>query len=358
MTYIIAEAGVNHNGSLEMAKQLVDVASDAGADAVKFQTFKAANIVSRKAPKATYQMETTDQKESQFEMIKKLELDENAHVILKEYCEKKKIDFLSTPFDLESVDLLDKKMNVPRLKIPSGEIVNAQLLLKLARTQKPLIMSTGMANLGDIEMALGVLAFGYLEGKTGEKSSPSFKNFQSAYANPLGREILRQRVTILHCTTDYPAKLEDVNLEAMLTLKQSFGLPVGYSDHTEGIEVSLAAATLGAVVIEKHFTLDRNLPGPDHRASLEPNELKQLVLGIRRIQTAKGSSTKTPTAVEVANKAVVRKSLVAETNIKQGEVFTFENLSIKRPGTGISPMLYWDYIGQVATKNYEPDDVI
>ncbi|MGZ3769101.1 MAG: N-acetylneuraminate synthase [Bdellovibrio sp.] len=354
MTYIIAEAGVNHNGSIDMAKQLIDVAKESGADAVKFQTFKAANIVSKKAPKAEYQLQTTDKKESQLEMIRKLELDEEAHHLLLDYCKKVSIDFLSTPFDIPSVDLLDKKMNVPRLKIPSGEIVNAPLLLKVALTQKPVIISTGMATIGEIEAALGVVAFGYLN--SGEK--PSQRNFQNAFISSEGRKILSEKVTILHCTTDYPARIEDVNLNAMLTIKNAFGLPVGYSDHTLGIAIPIAAVAMGAMLIEKHFTLDRTLPGPDHRASLEPNELKEMVQGIRNTEIAKGSFIKGPSGAEIANRGIVRKSLVATTDIDSQEIFSEVNLGVKRPGTGISPMYYWDYIGKKAARTYVADDLI
>jgi N-acetylneuraminate synthase len=354
MTYIIAEAGVNHNGSLDIAKQLVDIAKEAGADAVKFQTFKAVNIVSRKAPKAEYQMQTTDKAESQLEMIRKLELDDEAHRIIVEHCKKTGIDFLSTPFDIPSVDLLDKKINVRRLKCPSGEITNAPLLLKMAQTKKPLILSTGMATLGEIEAALGVLAFGYIS----ETEKPGLQAFQKAFASTPGQAALAEKVTILHCTTDYPAKLEDVNLNAMTTIKNAFGLPVGYSDHTMGIAVSLAAVAMGATLIEKHFTVDRNMSGPDHRASLEPNELKEMIDGIRAIEKAKGSFRKLPTAAESSNKLAVRKSLIAQIPIQLKQKFSEDNLGVKRPGTGVSPMLYWEYLGKEASANYEADDII
>ncbi|CAE79553.1 N-acetylneuraminate synthase [Bdellovibrio bacteriovorus] len=354
MTYIIAEAGVNHNGSLEMAKKLVDVAKESGADAVKFQTFKAENIVSKKAPKADYQVETTGNNETQLQMIQKLELDEEAHAVLVEYCKKKGIDFLSTPFDIPSVGLLAKKMGVPRLKVPSGEIINAPLLLKVAQTNLPVIVSTGMATLGEIEAALGVLAFGYL----GSKEQPSVRQFQNAFISEEGRRKLSEKVTILHCTTDYPAKLEEVNLNAMLTIKNAFGLPIGYSDHTVGISVAIAAVAMGATLIEKHFTLDRNLPGPDHRASLEPQELKNMVDGIRAVEKAKGSFVKGPTPAEVLNRAVVRRSLVAKAEIQVNERFSENNLDAKRPGTGVSPMLFWEYLSKSSSKAYAVDDLI
>ncbi|MEI7818137.1 MAG: N-acetylneuraminate synthase, partial [Desulfuromonadales bacterium] len=274
-TYIIAEAGVNHNGSLALAKKLVEVAADAGADAVKFQTFKADSLVSRLAPKAEYQSKATGADESQYEMIRKLELDEQAHEMLIEHCTVCGIQFLSTPFDLESVDLLAGRFDLSCIKIPSGDITNGPLLLKIAHTGKPVILSTGMSTLGEIEEALGVLAFGYLG--VGE---PSPAVFRLAYCSIQGQELLLEKVTLLHCTTEYPAPVEEVNLNTLDTLRSAFGLPVGYSDHTEGITVPIAAVARGAVIIEKHFTLDRTLPGPDHKASLEPTELKQMVTAI------------------------------------------------------------------------------
>lgn len=352
--YIIAEAGVNHNGSLEMAMQLIDVAAEAGADAVKFQTFKAEKLVSRMAPKAEYQTKTTDPTESQFDMIKKLELDENAHRILIDYCCKKRIEFLSAPFDLESVNLLAHTFNLHRLKLPSGEITNAPLLLKAAQTGKPVILSTGVSTLGEIETALGVLAYGY--SKTSE--GPSLAAFQKAYFLEEGRQALQNNVILLHCTSEYPTPFDDVNLRAMDTLRSAFGLPVGYSDHTSGITIPIAAAARGAVVIEKHFTLDRNLPGPDHKASLEPGELKKMVLSIRQVEAALGLSIKIPAPSEINNKPVTRKSLVAARDILKGELFTEENLAVKRPGTGLSPMYYWDLLGKKAGGDYKQDEVV
>lgn len=353
-TYIIAEAGVNHNGSLKLAKELIDVAAEAGADAVKFQTFRAEAIISKEAPKAEYQVKTTDADESQLEMIKKLELDENAHRELIDYCSHRKIQFLSTPFDLVSVDLLASVLDLPLIKIPSGEITNGPLILKIARTGKRVILSTGMSTLGDIETALGVLAFGY----TNPQDKPSSEAFQAAYFSPEGRKALEDKVTLLHCTTEYPAPFNDVNLKAMDTLRQAFNLPVGLSDHTEGIAVPIAAVARGAVMIEKHFTLDRNLPGPDHKASLEPDELGLMVKSIRQVEEALGSSYKGPAPSEVKNRLIARKSLVALTSLKKGDLLTETNLGIKRPGFGISPMLYWDYLGQRATKDYQADEMI
>lgn len=353
-TYIIAEAGVNHNGSLDMAMKLIDVAVDSGADAVKFQTFKAARIVSKLAPKAEYQTKTTDAAESQFEMINKLELDEAAHRLLIEHCRKRGIQFLSTPFDLESVDLLTKTFSLPILKLPSGEITNAPLLLKAAQTGKPVILSTGMSTLGEVESALGVLAFGYIE----HDGSPSLEAFQRAFCSGHGQKRLKEKVTLLHCTTEYPAPFNEANLRAMDTMRTAFGLPVGFSDHTPGIGIAVAAVAREAVVIEKHFTLDRNLPGPDHKASLNPQELKTMILYIRQVEDALGVSHKIPTQSEMKNRNIVRRSVVASSHIKKGESFSEGNIAVKRPGFGISPMRYWDYLGKRAGKDFFVDELI
>ncbi|WP_035121111.1 N-acetylneuraminate synthase [Cohnella panacarvi] len=353
-TYIIAEAGVNHNGSIEIAKQLIDAAVEAGADAVKFQTFKSEKIVKRQAIKAQYQMKTTDSNETQLEMLKKLELDETMHQVLIEYCNVKKIQFLSTPFDLESVDLLANTFDLPMLKVPSGEISNGPLLLKMARTMKPIVMSTGMCTIADVESALAILAFGYQD--IGEE--PSMTAFLNAYCSEEGQQQLKERVTLLHCTSEYPAPFNEVNLKMMDTLSHAFHLPVGYSDHTNGIAIPIAAVARGAKVIEKHFTLDRNMLGPDHKASLEPDELKQMVQSIRQVEVSIGSPNKKPAPSELNNKDVVRKSLVAARDIQAGEIFTEENLTFKRPGFGVSPMQYWEYLGQKAVKDYLEDDMI
>lgn len=350
-TYIIAEAGVNHNGSLDMAMRLVELAAESGADAVKFQTFRADKLVSRSAPKAEYQTRTTDILESQYEMIRKLELDRDAHEQLIAHCRECGIAFLSTPFDLESVELLAGRFDLPCIKIPSGDITNAPLLLKIANTGKPVILSTGMSTLGEIEDALGVLAFGYLG-----NSVPSIMNFRAAYSSSEGQAALLGMVTLLHCTTEYPAPFGEVNLKVMDTLKSAFGLPVGYSDHTEGIAVPIAAVALGATVIEKHFTLDRNLPGPDHMASLEPGELKEMVTAIRAIEQALGSAKKFPTASELRNMTIARKSLVAACKIEAGESFTTANLAVKRPGSGLSPMLFWEVLGRRAVVDLFADE--
>jgi N,N'-diacetyllegionaminate synthase len=314
-TFIIAEAGVNHNGSLDMALQMVDVAASVGADAVKFQTFKAEKVIAAHAPKADYQKETTDSGESQLEMVRKLELDETAHIRLLTRCQEKGIQFLSTPFDLDSIDLL-VRIGLNIFKIPSGEITNLPYLRKLGALNKQIILSTGMADMGEIEDALGVLI----------NSGTPLEN-----------------ITVLHCNTEYPTAFEDVNLKAMQTIGNAFGVAIGYSDHTPGIEVAIAAVAMGAAVIEKHFTMDRDFPGPDHKASLEPGELKAMVQAIRNIEKALGDGIKKPAPSEYKNKPIVRKSIVAARSIRRGETFTVENLMIKRPGTGISPMC-WDDI--------------
>jgi len=353
--YIIAEAGVNHNGSVEMAKKLVDVAVDAGADAVKFQTFKAENLVSKDAQKAEYQQKTTDIHESQYEMLKKLELTEDMHDTLAQYCRKCEIQFLSTPFDECSLNLLIERYDMPYMKIPSGEITNAPFLLKIAKKSKPVILSTGMSTLGEVEQALGILAFGYT---AKSDCRPSIQGFYEAYISSVGQQALRENVTLLHCTTEYPTPLNEVNLRAIETLKNAFGLPVGYSDHTEGIAVPIAAVARGAVIIEKHFTLNRELPGPDHKASLEPNELKDMVFAIRQIELAMGDSLKLPTVSEMKNKQVARRSLVAINEIKKGEVFTQYNLGMKRPCDGIAPIYYWEWLGKFADQDYHRDERI
>jgi N-acetylneuraminate synthase len=352
--YIIAEAGVNHNGSLEMAKELVDIAAKSGADAVKFQTFTAQALVSGQARKAVYQLQTTEKAETQFDMLKKLELDEAAHDELAVYCEQRKIEFLSTPFDKASLHLLVNKFHLPYIKISSGEITNVPFLLKIAQTGKKVILSTGMSLLGEIETALAVLAFGYLQ----LREQPSLEAFQHVYASEEGQKILQDKVILLHCTTEYPAPFFEVNLRVLDTLKQVFNLPVGYSDHTSGISVAIAAVARGAVLIEKHFTMDKQLPGPDHQASLEPSELYQMVRSIREVEQALGHSQKYPTLSEAKNIQIARKSLVAACTILRGEPFTEKNLDIKRPGTGLSPGYYWEWLGKCAERDYERDELI
>ena len=354
--YIIAEAGVNHNGSIDMALALIDAAAAAGADAVKFQTFKADKLVSRHAPKAEYQTKTTGAEESQYDMIRKLELGFDAHRTLMDHAQEKGIAFLSTPFDVESLALLTRDLGMDVVKIPSGEITNAPFLLEIARVAKKVILSTGMSTLADVEAALGVLAFGFTQG--GSDSRPSRKAFAEAFCSDAGQQALRDRVTLLHCTTEYPAPMGEINLRAMDALKAAFSLAVGYSDHTEGIHVPVAAVARGACLIEKHFTLDRNLPGPDHKASLEPGELKQMVASIRDIECALGDGIKRPTAAEQKNVVVARKSLVASQPVTAGQRFSVDNLACKRPGSGISPFDYWTMLEKTAGKSYAEDELI
>lgn len=355
MVKIIAEAGVNHNGSKELAFQLVDAAYEAGADIVKFQTFKAQNLVTRSAQQADYQTRNTGVSESQFSMLSRLELDYDTHHELVSYCQKLGIEFLSTAFDQESLDFLVNDLKLNMLKIPSGELTNAPFVLKHAQTGCNLIVSTGMASLAEIESALAVIAFGYTQPIN---VIPSEELFAEAYVSEAGQAEIKEKVTLLQCTTEYPAPLEEVNLKAMQTLKAAFGLSIGYSDHTAGITIPIAATALGAQLIEKHFTLDKTLPGPDHKASLEPNELKNMVQAIRDTELALGSSIKTPQPSEIKNKQIARKSLVAAVDIKEGEIFTEENLVCKRPGNGLSPYLYWSLLGKKAQHNYKEGDLI
>lgn len=354
-TYIIAEAGVNHNGDLNLAKQLIDVAVEAGADAVKFQTFRAEQLLSRNAPKAAYQTRTTGSAESQFEMLRKLELTEEDHEVLIAHTKARGIVFLSTPFDVPSLHLLTTRFGLQTIKIPSGEITNAPFLLAIAHAARRVILSTGMSTLAEVEEALGVLAFGFTASATAMLKRG---DFEQAFASETGQQALRDRATLLHCTSEYPAPFSEVNLRAMDSMVAAFGLPVGYSDHTPGIHVSLAAVARGARVIEKHFTLDRNLPGPDHRASLQPEELCELVREIRQIELALGDGIKRPTGMEWKNRDVARKSLVAAKAIQPGEVFTADNLTCKRPGTGLSPFDYWQTLGQLAVRNYAIDELL
>ena len=327
-TFIIAEAGVNHNGNIDTAKRLVDAASFSGADAVKFQTFKAENLVCKNAQKAEYQLETTDKKESQFDMLKKLELTPEMHEQLLEYCQQKGIMFLSTPFDLESLNFI-VQCGIGIIKIPSGEITNYPYLKAVGRTGKKVILSSGMSMMNEVKNAIDVLS------ENGSKD-----------------------ITILHFNTQYPAPYDDVNLQAMLTMKNELGVEVGYSDHTLGIEIPIAAVALGASVIEKHFTLDRQMEGPDHQASLEPNELKKMVRSIRNIELALGNGEKKPSESERKNIFIVRKSIVAKYDILEGEVFTNSNLTTKRPGNGVSPMSWNEIIGQKAKRNFRADELI
>jgi len=329
-TFILAEAGVNHNGNIELAKKLVDAAAESGADAIKFQTFKAESIITKSAQKTAYQKATTDKHESHFEMIKKLELDYQAHIDLIKYCKKKNIIFLSSPFDLVSLELL-LDLDLDIIKIPSGEITNLPFLNAIGKHNKRIIMSSGMSTMKEVRDALSVLL------KTGTQ---------------------KEKITILHCNTEYPTPFEDVNLKAMNTIKEMLDVEVGYSDHTVGIEVPIAAVALGATVIEKHYTLSRELEGPDHKASLEPDELKIMVDYIRNIELSLGEGIKQPSPSEIKNLNIVRKSIVAARKIEKGELFCEENLTTKRPGNGISPMRWDKIIGHKAKKEYFEDDLI
>ena len=326
--YIIAEAGDNHNGDFNTALKLVDVAKRAGADCVKFQTFVTEEIISKYAEMAEYQKKNTGKEESQFEMVKRLELSFDEFRKIKEYCDRVGIQFLSTPFDLKSVDFLNE-LGVPFFKIPSGEITNYPYLIKIAHTGKPVVMSTGMCEPDEILAAINVL----------EKNGSG-------------------EITLLHCNTEYPTPLKDVNLYAMRTMKKMFGKKVGYSDHTKGIEVPVAAVALGACVIEKHFTLDKNMPGPDHKASLEPDELGRMVKNIRNIEIALGDGVKRVSESERKNIAIARKSIVAWRNIQEGEILTEENLAVKRPGTGINPMQWMEVLGTRAVRDFKEDELI
>lgn len=327
---IIAEAGVNHNGDMALARKLIDAAADAGADMVKFQTFSADRLVTIHAGKADYQKQTTDSGESQHAMIRRLELSHDMHEDLIDYCKSRGIQFFSTGFDIKSIDLL-VGLGLNSFKIPSGEITNLPYLRHVGRYSKNVILSTGMATLDEIGAAIKIIE---------DAGTP------------------HSRITILHCTTEYPTPMTEVNLRAMLTIKDAFGVNVGYSDHTSGIEVAIAAVALGATVIEKHFTLDRNLPGPDHKASLEPAELKAMVTAIRNIEQAMGDGVKRPSPSELKNKGVARKSLVAACPIRAGEFFSKINLTVKRPGTGVSPMLWDEVMGRKALRDFAPDELI
>lgn len=355
---VIAEAGVNHNGSVAIAHQLVDAAADAGADVVKFQTFRADKLASRHAHKAAYQERLTDAGQSQLEMLRALELSEAAHRELLRHCTERGVEFMSSPFDAESLDFL-VSLGVRRIKLGSGELTNAPLLLAAARTGLPLILSTGMSTLSDVEAALGVLAYGYGAAAGAAAAPPPSKSaFREAWACASARARVAERAALLHCTTEYPAPRGQINLRAMNTLRDAFAIPCGYSDHTEGHAVSLAAVALGAGFIEKHFTLSRSMPGPDHQASVEPAELKALVDGVREIEDALGDGVKVPVPVEVANMAVARKSLVAARAITKGANITAEDLTVKRPGTGLSPFDYWELLGTAARHDHAPDDLI
>jgi N,N'-diacetyllegionaminate synthase len=329
-TLIIAEAGVNHNGDIQLARQIIDAAADAGADLVKFQSFSAERLATQNAPKADYQKRIMRDAQSQFSMLRKLELSAEMHETLIAHCRSRNIDFFSTAFDIESLNYLDL-LGAKRFKIPSGEITNLPYLRRVGAFRKPVILSTGMATLGEIEDALQVLE---------------------------GSGTRRAQITLLHCNTEYPTPVWDVNLRAMCSIRDAFHLPVGYSDHTLGIEVPIAAVALGAAVIEKHLTVDRNLPGPDHNASLEPDEFTEMVRAIRNIERAMGDGIKRPSPSEIKNKVIGRKSLVASVPIRAGERFTAENVTTKRPGSGISPMRWDEVMGRVAIRDFAADELI
>lgn len=352
--FVIAEAGVNHNGSIEQAFELVDVAAEAGVDAVKFQTFRADALASVSAPKAAYQTETTDAAETQVDMLRALELSEEQHHAIVSHCDERGIQFLSTPFDIQSARFLVRAFDVSRLKVPSGEITNGPLLLAVARLGRPVILSTGMSTLGEVEDALSVLAYGFTE----DHSSPTKEALQQAFASEEGQKALHEKVTVLHCVTEYPAPVETVNLRVMDTLASAFSLPVGLSDHTMGTAVPIAAVARGATTIEKHFTLDRSMEGPDHRASLEPDELHEMIKGIRAVEKALGHSTKAPTGPEWENRTAARKSLVATAPVQNGESFTAKNIGAKRPGDGMSPMNYWSYLNTESQHTYKEGEQI
>lgn len=352
-TMIIAEAGVNHNGSLELAKELVRVAAQSGADAIKFQTFKAQNLVTTSAEIADYQKKHS-QAASQYELLQNLELSQNDHMTLIDLCREEGIEFISTPFDSESLTFLVERCGVSRIKLSSGDLTNGPLLMNVARSGLPVILSTGMGTLGEIEDALSVLAYGYLH----QQEPVSFQDIKECYRTDNGHSILKEMVTLLHCTTEYPTPFDEVNLQVINTLSQAFDLSTGFSDHTNGIAAATASVALGVSVIEKHFTLDKNLPGPDHQASLEPQELYQLVQSVRQVEAAMGLKRKFPTRSESKNIPAARKSLVAAKPVRNGEVWTNDNLTTKRPGNGISPMKYWDIIGSQAEKDYQTDEIL
>ncbi|WP_114418138.1 N-acetylneuraminate synthase [Marinospirillum perlucidum] len=350
---IIAEAGVNHNGDRDLAFQLVDAAAESGADAVKFQTFNAERLAAVTAPKAQYQKNTTDEAESQLAMLKKLELPESWHEDLQDHAQQKGIAFISTAFDRQSLSFL-QTLNLPFYKIPSGEITNAPLLWDFAATGKPCILSTGMATLSEVEQALAILAHGY----SFKQEPKSLNETWEFWSQPQAYEAIKNKVTLLHCTSCYPTPLDQVNLKAMDTLATAFQLPVGYSDHTQGLLVSVAAVARGAKVIEKHFTLDRELAGPDHKASLEPDELKELVQQVRSVEQLIGTGHKAPHPGEWDTRKVARQNLLVSQAVQQGKTLNKSALTTARTGQGISAIYYWDYLGTPARKDYKPGEAL
>ncbi|GAA5415657.1 N,N'-diacetyllegionaminic acid synthase [Paraliobacillus ryukyuensis] len=352
-TYIIAEAGVNHNGDIQIAKKLIETASNCGADAIKFQTFHASTLVTVNAKQTKYQQKNTGQKKSQLEMLQQLELTDNEFMELNAFSETKGIDFLSTPFDRDSLDFLVDKLELSTIKISSGDLNNYPYLYEVAKKSDQIIISTGMSTIDEIHKALAFIAYG-LAGKEINNKSDVLEFYQLSVA----KEKLKQHVTVLQCTTSYPTPLEEVNLQSIKFLQQELALPVGFSDHTDSTLIPATAVAMGACVIEKHFTLDKTMPGPDHKASLEPIQLKEMIEAIRKVEKAQGNFGKKLTVSEKDNINLVRKSLIANRNISKGELFTEGNLVVKRPGDGISPEFYWDYIGTQAQKDYQKDDLI
>lgn len=354
-TLIIAEAGVNHNGDCARALALVEAAARAGADVVKFQSFRAERLATAEAAKAGYQRATTGSEQSQLDMLRGLELSEEDERRVAGACAAASITYMSTPFDAESATHLVRQIGVGALKVGSGDLTNAPLLLHLARFRLPIILSTGMATLAEVEQALGVIAFGYLREAS---ARPMPADFAKVLFDHDAWTELRSKVTLLHCTTEYPADPHSINLRAMVTLRDAFGLPVGFSDHSRGIHIAAAAVALGATVVEKHMTLDRNLPGPDHRASIEPDEMAAMVSAIRDVEASLGDGRKIPAPQELPNRAVARRSLVATRPIRSGERFSEENVGVKRPGTGIPPVEYWTYLGKIASRDYAVDEAL
>ncbi len=355
-TLIIAEAGVNHNGSEELAFKLVDVAKASGVDIIKFQTFVTDSLVTENAEQAHYQQENMGIDQSQYQMLKKLELSFASHKAIKNYCDKQGVEYLSTAFDSESLAFLVDELKLTRLKIPSGELTNTPFVLEHALTGCDIILSTGMAELEEVEFALSVIAFGYLN--QNNNIQPNTAEFKKAYVSKEGQRYLKEKVVVLHCTTEYPAPFNEVNLNAMKLMHDEFNLPIGYSDHTAGTVVATAAVAKGATIIEKHFTLNQQMKGPDHKASIEPNELAQMVKDIRSVELALGQAVKKPTPSEQKNKAVARKSIVARGRIKKGQILSASNLAILRPGSGISPTQYYDILGSSAVKDFDEDELI
>jgi N-acetylneuraminate synthase len=348
--FVIAEAGVNHNGSLDVALRLVEAAAAADANAVKFQTFKTEELVTSTAPRANYQVRTLGGSETQFEMLKRLELSAEDHAILKGRCDELNIEFMSTPFDIVSAEFLARKMGVRRIKISSGDVTNGPFLLEICHLGLPIILSTGMSALSEIDEAIAVLAHGFLR-----CDGPPTRG---AWESAAGRAAVSDKLTLLHCTSDYPAKFDETNLRAMTTMAKRFGLPVGLSDHTLGITVPVAAVARGACTIEKHFTLDRSLPGPDHAASLEPQEFRDMVDGIRIVELALGSDEKRATVSEMRNIPIVRRSLVAARHIRAGEILRSDDIVTRRPGTGLSPMRYWELVGRRASRDFQEGECL